>query len=134
MRFERVGQSGNVYTSEGKFYITSSDDTGSYADVSTFSINLQGTGALIEVFTPTPTAPTTMQRLEYTGIGGEYSFTDTILIGKTILAAHKDGIGNSKLILTGTPLNKEVKFDSATGLVEWGIPFEPNEEAYILYQ
>lgn len=134
MRFERTSQSNDVYTSEGRFYITNSEDSGSYADVSTFSISLQGTGQLIEIFTPTPLSPNSMQRLEYTGTGGEFSFTDTALIGKDVVAIHKDGIGNSKIILSGTPLNKEAKFDNTTGTIEWAIPFEPNEEAYVLYQ
>jgi len=134
MRFERTGTLNNVYTSEGYFYITNSSDTGSYADISTFSIDLQGTGSLVEIFTPTSITPNAMIRLEYTGTGGEYGFTDSALIGKDVIAIHKDGIGNSKIITSGTPLNKEAKFVSSTGQVEWGIPFEIGEEAYVLYQ
>jgi hypothetical protein len=136
MRFERTGQSGDVYSTEGNFYITNSEDTGSYADVSTFSITLQGTGKLIEVFTPipSPTLTTKMNRLEYTGTGGEFSFTDASLIGKDVLSIHKDGLGFSKIILSGTPINKEAKFDNVTGTIEFGVPFEPSEEAYVLYQ
>lgn len=136
MRFERTGQSGDVYTTEGYFYITNSEDTGSYADVSTFSISLQGTGKLTEVFTPipTPTLTTKMERLEYTGTGGEFSFTDPLLVGKEVLSIHKDGLGFSKIITSGTPINKEAKFDSTAGTIEFGVPFEPTEEAFVLYQ
>jgi len=134
MRFERTSIDGDTYTSEGTFYITSSTDTGSYADISTFAIELQGSGALTEIFTPTPITPNAVTRLEYTGIGGEYSFTDSSLIGKDVVIINKDGIGNSKIILSGTPINKEAKFDSTTGTITWGIPFEPGEEAYVIYQ
>ena len=134
MRFERTGNDSSTYTTEGTFYITSSSDTGSYADIATFAIELQGSGALVEIFTPTPITPNAVTRLEYTGTGGEYSFTDSALIGKDVVAVHKDGIGNSKLILSGTPINKEAKFDSTTGTITFGIPFEESEEAYVLYQ
>lgn len=136
MRFERTSLTSEVYSSEVYFYITNSSDSGSYADVATFSIELQGTGAITEIFTPlpTPTLVPKMNRLEYTGVGGEVSFTNAILIGVDVVAINKDGIGNSKIILSGTPLNKEAKFDTVTGTITWAIPFEEFEEAYILYQ
>lgn len=136
MRFERTSVTGLVYSSEAKFYITNSTDSASYADVATFAIELQGTGAITEIFTPLPTPilVAKMTRLEYTAIGGETSFTSSVLVGKDVLEVVTDGIGNCKLILTGTPINKEAKFDATTGTITWAIPQEPNQETYVLYQ
>lgn len=133
MRFERTSTGGLTYASEANFYITDSQDTSSYADVATFSIQLQGTGGITEIFTPLPSNPLGDMRLEYTGIGGETSFTSTLLIGKNITNVVKDGIGLSRIILSGTPINKEVKFDSTTGTITFSVPLEPSEEIYVTY-
>lgn len=50
MQFQRTDGNGNVYTTYGFFFITSSTDTGSYDGVNTFSITLQGTGPLTQSF------------------------------------------------------------------------------------
>ncbi len=135
MRFQRTADNADVYTDEASLYITSSSDTGSYDDMNLFSIELQGTGVITQVFTAQPTAgDVVVERYEYTGTGGEAGFTDAVLIGKDILEVNKDGIGNSKIITSGTPVSKEVKYISSTGQFIWAIPFEPGEEAYILYQ
>jgi predicted secreted protein len=46
IRYERVDADGNGYTDEGYAIITSSSDSGEENNVATFSIELQGTGAL----------------------------------------------------------------------------------------
>lgn len=69
--------------------------------------------------------------LNYVGEGGEVSFTNALLIGKNIFAAFKDGI--QQVIVTGTPMGKEVKIDIVTGEVTFGIQFENGEIATILY-
>lgn len=69
--------------------------------------------------------------LNYVGEGGEVSFTNSLLIGKNIFAAFKDGI--QQVIVTGTPVGKEVKIDIVTGEVTFGIQFENGEIATILY-
>lgn len=46
MRFQRTDDGGNLYTEQAFFYIASSSDTGSFDDMNTFSIGLQGTGAI----------------------------------------------------------------------------------------
>lgn len=75
-------------------------------------------------------------RLEYTGVGGEDSFTDALLVGKTAIAIFRDGIEQSKLLLTGTPINKEVLFDATTGTLTFdaGNPLATGEEVAVLYQ
>jgi hypothetical protein len=69
--------------------------------------------------------------LNYVGVGGEVSFTNSLLIGKNIFAAFKDGI--QQVIVTGTPVGKEVSIDIVTGEVVFGIQFETGEIATILY-
>lgn len=137
MRYQRTDQAGNLYTDEGSFFITNSSDVGSFDDMNLFSIELQGTGILTPIFTPvTPYPPSGNfgNRYEYTGVGGEDGFTEPLLIGKNILEVNKDGLGNSKIIFSGTPLGKEVKYISSTGQFQWAITFEPGEEAYVIWQ
>lgn len=50
IQFQRSDDNGNVYTSYGNAFITSSSDTGSYDGIDTFSITLQGTGPLNQSF------------------------------------------------------------------------------------
>lgn len=69
--------------------------------------------------------------LNYVGEGGEVTFTNSLLIGKNIFAVFKDGI--QQVIVTGTPVGKEVKIDIVTGEVTFGIQFENGEIATILY-
>jgi len=73
-------------------------------------------------------------RLEYTGVGGEVGFTDSNLIGKVILDVSKDGISCSQIITSGTPVNKEAKYTTATGAIEFAMAIEPDEEIFVLYQ
>lgn len=51
IQFERVDSAGNSYTTTGTALIVNSTDTGQMDSVATFSIELQGTGALTELFT-----------------------------------------------------------------------------------
>jgi hypothetical protein len=134
MRFTRTDDNANVYTDECYFYITGVQDSGPFGDLASFSVSLRGTGGITQIFVPTPQTQGIVNRYEYTGTGMEYGFTEPLLIGKNVIEANKDGIGNSKLILSGTPVNKECLFDSTTGAVTWAIPFEAGEEAYLLYQ
>ena len=137
MRFQRTSQAGDVYTDEATFFITNSTDSGSYDGVATFSLSLQGTGDITQVFTPiipVPIGGLLVNRYERTATGGESGFTDSYLINKVILEVNVDGISDGKIIISGTPLGTEVLYDSTTGTFTWGIPFEAGEEIYILYQ
>lgn len=135
MRFQRTDTQGNLYTDECRFFISNSTDNSSFDNLDLFSLELQGTGAINQVFTPTASLNTNpTMRYEYTGIGGETGFTDALLIGKYLEIVHKDGLGNGKLIISGTPVGKEVKYTSATGAFEWGVQFEQGEIAVITYR
>lgn len=137
LRFQHTDDSTEVYTAECNMYITNSSDTAGYSDMNFFTIELKGTGVITQIFTAQPPVPeegVQVERYPYSGVGGETGFTDAALIGKEILEVVKDGIGCSAILLSGTPIGKEVKYVSATGEFLFGIPFEPDEQAYILYQ
>lgn len=143
MRFQRTADGGEVYTDEGSFYISNSSDSGSFDGMQTFTIEGKGSGVITQIFTPQPLTPPDaiqVERYEYTGVGSEYSFVPLsglgvpLLIGKRLLEANKDGIAYSPVITSGTPVSKEVKFSSVTGTVQFPTPFEPGEQAYVLYQ
>lgn len=68
----------------------------------------------------------------FEAVGGETGFTDASLISKTIIGAYKDGIAY-KVIISGTPDFKEVKYTASTGAFEFGNPFYDGEVAIIQY-
>lgn len=51
IQYERVDGAGNSYTDTGVAYITDSSDTGQNDDVASFSIQLQGSGPLVQLLT-----------------------------------------------------------------------------------
>ena len=136
LRSQHTDDVGNIYTEEGTAYISRTTDTGAVEGAATFTIELRGTGARTRIYTTTATSSLPVMRLEYTGVGGEDSFTDALLVGKTAIAIFRDGIEQSKLLLTGTPINKEVLFDSLTGTLTFdaGNPLATGEEIAVLYQ
>lgn len=72
---------------------------------------------------------------DYTGVGGEDEFTASVLTGRYVFSATKDGAGFVILRETGT-LSDEFKGvinTKATGKMQWSVPFEPGEKATILY-
>ena len=74
----------------------------------------------------------TIQVYNYTGIGGETTFTYGGFIGRHVFNAFKDGI--QYVIRTGgVPVGKEVLYDDITGEMTWAIPFEDGEVATILF-
>jgi hypothetical protein len=73
-------------------------------------------------------------RLEYTGVGGEDSFSDSQLINKSILIVFKDGVEFSQILTAGTPTNKQVVYTASTGTLTFPMAIEPNEEIAVVYQ
>lgn len=136
LRSQHTDDVGNIYTEEGTAYISRTTDTGAVEGAATFTIELRGTGARTRIYTTTATSSLPVMRLEYTGVGGEDSFTAALLVGKTAIAIFRDGLEQSKLLLTGTPINKEVLFDGTTGTLTFdaGNPLATGEEVAVLYQ
>ena len=51
MRFQRTDEDGNTYLDEGKFIISKSSDSGPHDSMSSFTIDLKGTGPLTKTVT-----------------------------------------------------------------------------------
>lgn len=134
INFERTDIDGNTYTDQGTFIITGSSDSGNYNDAASFSIDIQGTGVLTQIFTPTPLLLSAVNRYQGTAAGGETTINIPALAGVDILDVHKDGVGNCLIITSGVPASKEVLYDVSTGDFTWAVPFDPAETYYILYQ
>lgn len=137
MRFQRTDQTANVYLNEGYALVTAVSDTGAIDSIDSFTIQLKGSGALTSIFTPTPINPNgKMKRLEYTGVAGEYFFTSAALNLVDVIDVVVDGVGRSKIITSGTPVNQEAKYTSGLGVgrIEIGQPIEAGVEVYVLYQ
>lgn len=134
-RYERTDESANVYVDEGYGLITSVSDSGELDSVASFNVTIKGTGPITMIFTPTPIDPTAkVKRYEYEATGGEASITSATLIGKDILDVVIDGIGRSKIITAGTPVDQEVKYTTGTGTITFAIPLDSEMQVYILYQ
>ena len=135
-RFTRAANDGvGFYIDTVDFYITNITDISSFDNISTFTVELQGSGVLDQTIIEPPVIITKVKRYEFTASGGETGFTEPLLINKDILEVNKDGLGNSKIIDAPTsPASKEVSYDIATGDFLWAVEFEPGEEAYVLYQ
>jgi hypothetical protein len=135
VKFQRTDNDANVYTDEFFCYISNSSDEGPNDGLNTFTVDFKVTGPVTSVFVPTPINPFgKVKRYEYSGTGGEFSFSSSLLIGKDVLEVVKDGLGRAELITSGTPNNNQAKYTSATGTIEVAMAFEPDEKAYVLYQ
>jgi hypothetical protein len=122
------------YTTAADFYISEISDTSSFDNVNTFNINLIGTGVPDHTIITPPTIITKVKRFEYAGTGGEVSFTSSTLINKDILSVVKDGLGQCRIITSGSPASKEVKYTTGTGQFTFAVQFEAGEPAYVIYQ
>lgn len=140
VRFMETANDGTIYRKEFYAFITSSTDTGSFDGIATFSISMQVTGAISQIFTPP--SPTTGIVYRYPAMGdtapvadGTYTVEVEGLGNKTILSVNKDGLGNNDIILSGTPVAKEVLYETSgtKGLFTWAVPFE-GETWFCLYQ
>ncbi len=139
MRWQRTDADGNVYTDELTMIITNSSDNHGIDEANGFSISLQGTGAITQIYTPTPFSPIPppvtfgLIRVDETAVGGETDITLPETIGKYPLDFVVDGLGYT-IIWVGVPTGKEVLFDSITGNFSWSIPMDAGVQYYIIYQ
>lgn len=142
LRFQRTAIDGvTIYTDEGFFYIVNTSDEGPMNQMNSFTVEFVGTGALTQVFTPAEILGN-VKRFQYTGTSGETSFTAVtavdgspiILIGKTVLGLEVDGLGFSKMITAGTPVDKQFKFVTATGTLTVPVPLDAGIEVFGYYR
>ncbi len=71
---------------------------------------------------------------DYVATGGETGFTSALLVGKQIQGVSRDGVNASQILSSGTPVGKEVLYETATGGIEFEIPMEAGERIKVLYQ
>jgi predicted secreted protein len=92
-------------------------------DVATYNISLQGSGAYNTTGTSVDpegviiVGANPVKTKGYTAAGGETSITWTDTIGYNCLYVSRGGIDVQGIIATGTPIDEEVKFVSATGIL-----------------
>ena len=96
-----------------------------YKDIATYSVNLQGTGAFGTTgatINPSGTVITggaTIMK-QFTAAGGETTKVWSDLIGNEILYVSRGGIDVREILTTGTPVDNQVKWNSATGTLTFG--------------
>lgn len=113
MRFEDVSDNGDVFTKEAEFFITNCTQTASFDNVATFSVNLQGTGELTLIYTPTPIIQGVMYRQEFVLLATETDVTVPEVDGVTIeniIGVGLDGYDYPNIIAAGTPIGTEVRY------------------------
>jgi len=111
-----------------------------YKDVATYNISLQGTGAYGTTGTTINpegiviVAGGVVISKQYTAAGGETSITWADTIGKSCLYVSRGGIDVQTIITSGTPIDEEVKFVSATGVLTFSRALESGEFVRALLQ
>jgi hypothetical protein len=135
MRFTRTAEDGSVYIDMVEFYITNITDVSSFDNISTFTVELQGTGVLDQTIIVPPVIITQVKRYEFTVVGGDFGFTIPLLINKDVISVVRTGYDYCGLVSApASPASDEVAYDIATGGFLWAIEFESIEKAYALYQ
>lgn len=111
-----------------------------YKDVATYNVSLQGSGAYGTSGTSVDPAgviivgANPVKTKGYTAAGGETTITWSDTIGYTCLYVSRGGIDVQAIISTGTPVDEEVKFVSATGVLTFSRALESGEFVRALLQ
>jgi predicted secreted protein len=120
--------------------ITSIAMNAPYKDVATYNVSLQGSGAYN--ITGTQVDPSgviivganPVKTKGYTAAGGETTITWLDTVGYTCLYVSRGGIDVQGIITSGTPVDEEVKFVSATGVLTFSRALESGEFVRALLQ
>lgn len=77
-----------------------------------------------------------MKKLEILGTAGQLIVASTEIYSKRMVVVQKDGIGFSKIVFAGTPINKEVKYSSGGGIgsITFPNPLVQGEPVLVLYE
>ena len=111
-----------------------------YKDIATYNVSLQGSGAYGTTGTSVNPSGTVIvaggavYTKGYTAAGGETTITWVDMIGKTCLYVSRGGIDVQNIIGTGTPIDEEVKWVSATGVLTFSRVLESGEYVRSLFQ
>ena len=111
-----------------------------YKEVGTYSVSLQGSGAYgtsgtsIDPSGVIIVGANPVKTKGYTAAGGETTITWTDTVGYSCLYVSRGGIDVQDILTTGTPVNEEVKFVSATGILTFSRALESGEFVRALFQ
>jgi predicted secreted protein len=118
----------------GTCNIVSLDINGPMENASSYSANLQGTGAYSITGTQvisggTSLTVSTMNSYSYTAAGGETSVTFLAAIGSTCISVTRGGVEVRTIATSGVPTDENVSFNSATGVITFATarPLESDE-------
>ena len=106
----------------GTCNIISLDINGPMENTSSYSANLQGTGAYAITGTQvisggTSLTVSSMNSYSYTAAGGETSVTFLSAIGSTCISVTRGGVEVRTINTSGTPTGENVTFNTATGVI-----------------
>jgi predicted secreted protein len=124
----------------GNCNLTSLQINAPYKDIATYSVSLQGTGAYGTTGTTINPSGTVIVAggAVYTkgtiAAGGETTITYSDMIGKACLYVSRGGIDVQEILVTGTPVDEQVKWVSATGILTFGRVLESGEFIRALFQ
>jgi predicted secreted protein len=124
----------------GNCNLTSLQINAPYKDIATYSVSLQGTGAYGTTGTTINPSGTVIVAggAVYTkgtiAVGGETTITYGDMIGKDCLYVSRGGIDVQEILITGTPVDEQVKWVSATGILTFGRVLESGEFIRALFQ
>lgn len=124
----------------GNCNLTSLQINAPYKDIATYSVSLQGTGAYGTTGTtinPSGTiivAGGAVYTKGFVAAGGETTKLWTDMIGKSCLYVSRGGIDVQDILLTGTPVDEQVKWTSSTGTLTFGRVLESGEYIRALFQ
>ena len=111
-----------------------------YKDIASYSVGLQGTGTYATTGTTIDPSGTVIVAggAVYTkgtiAAGGETTITYSDMIGKGCLYVSRGGIDVQDILTTGTPVDEQVKWVSATGILTFGRVLESGEFIRALFQ
>jgi predicted secreted protein len=118
----------------GTCNIISLDINGPMENASSYSANLQGTGAYSITGTQvisggTSVTVSSMNSYSYTAAGGETSVTFLAAIGSTCISVTRGGVEVRTIATSGVPTDENVSFNSATGVITFATarPLESDE-------
>lgn len=124
----------------GNCNLTSLQINAPYKDIATYSVSLQGTGAYGTTGTtinPSGTvivAGGAVYTKGYTASGGETTIVWSDMIGKSCLYVSRGGVDVQDILLTGTPIDEQVKWTSTTGTLTFSRVLESGEYVRALFQ
>ena len=124
----------------GNCNLTSLQINAPYKDIATYSVSLQGTGAYGTTGTtinPSGTiivAGGAVYTKGFVAAGGESTKVWADMIGKSCLYVSRGGIDVQDILITGTPVDEQVKWTSSTGTLTFGRVLESGEYIRALFQ